>query len=505
MTTKIFVASAGSGKTTRLMDELDELLDQGVQPERIVYTTFTKAAATEARDRAIARFKLDEKKFRHFRTLNSFCYQNTANKKDIMSSLDYSKFGLKIGYKMRGYQSKITSLEDLNQNAGPGDELLTLDNYRRSKLCSYKDACKAQDDHQHSPDTLKHFAESYVNYKDEVRKGDFVDQIERYISEGFFPEVDYVFADEAQDFSALQWMVVDKIAQKAKTYFIAGDDKQAIYEFSGGDPKALIDKVGEREVLDKCYRLPANVLAYAEKIANNIETKTPYKISAVNGGGGVHHVQSLTGLPLDEGSWFMLARNKAYLPYFEKELLRQKMLYTCADSTKVPKGLVQAIETWKRLLAGEFVEARDVKPLYADFLKAGQHVAKGFKKVMAQAYDDDTMNYELLTEEYGLNAFSAWETTFCSISDKLKTYLKSVEEAGNFGSASRIELSTIHGTKGREADNVILLPDQSPKTWMAGQVKPDTEHRVFYVGATRAKQRLFIMAPLTDKFYQLPY
>ena len=50
----------------------------------------------------------------------------------------------------------------------------------------------------------------------------------------------------------------------------------------------------------------------------------------------------------------------------------------------------------------------------------------------------------------------------------------------------RINLSTIHGAKGGEAENVLLLADLPRKADEAYYIDPDNERRVFYVGITRA-------------------
>jgi superfamily I DNA/RNA helicase len=67
----------------------------------------------------------------------------------------------------------------------------------------------------------------------------------------------------------------------------------------------------------------------------------------------------------------------------------------------------------------------------------------------------------------------------------------------------RIQISTIHGSKGGEADNVLLLTDISPKTYASYQENEDDESRVFYVAATRAKQNLHIIMPRTGRYFQL--
>lgn len=64
-----------------------------------------------------------------------------------------------------------------------------------------------------------------------------------------------------------------------------------------------------------------------------------------------------------------------------------------------------------------------------------------------------------------------------------------------------IRVSTIHGAKGAEADNVVLYTDVSPATYE--QIDSDAEHRVWYVGITRARKKLFIIQPQSSCFYDL--
>ena len=68
----------------------------------------------------------------------------------------------------------------------------------------------------------------------------------------------------------------------------------------------------------------------------------------------------------------------------------------------------------------------------------------------------------------------------------------------------RITLSTIHGAKGGEAQNVVLLTDLSFNTMRGYERNPDDENRLFYVGATRTKEHLHIIRPQQDnKGYEL--
>ena len=71
----------------------------------------------------------------------------------------------------------------------------------------------------------------------------------------------------------------------------------------------------------------------------------------------------------------------------------------------------------------------------------------------------------------------------------------------------RIKVSTIHAAKGGEADNVILVLDNANKirqAVMRSITKSDEEHRVWYVGTTRAKKNIYLLqAKIERKGYQL--
>ena len=72
---------------------------------------------------------------------------------------------------------------------------------------------------------------------------------------------------------------------------------------------------------------------------------------------------------------------------------------------------------------------------------------------------------------------------------------------------SKIELSTIHGAKGRECENVILFTDYGTEEQrlflLEAERNPNAQHRLMFVGITRTKQRLYIMAPLTTQYYTI--
>ena len=74
-----------------------------------------------------------------------------------------------------------------------------------------------------------------------------------------------------------------------------------------------------------------------------------------------------------------------------------------------------------------------------------------------------------------------------------ETYIAMLRRGESLTKPPRVNINTIHAVKGGEADNVLLLSDMTYRTAEGYNVNPDNEHRVFYVGVTRAKKTLHII------------
>ena len=75
--------------------------------------------------------------------------------------------------------------------------------------------------------TLKHIHDNFLKYKKNYKLYDFNDIINNVLNR--VPDFDVVFIDEAQDLSPLQWKLYDKLKEKSKDVYLAGDDDQAIF------------------------------------------------------------------------------------------------------------------------------------------------------------------------------------------------------------------------------------------------------------------------------------
>jgi len=130
-------------------------------------------------------------------------------------------------------------------------------------------------------------------------------------------------------------------------------------------------------------------------------------------------------------------------------------------------------------------------------MSVGDRITRGFKKLPGLE-DQDMVNMQDLIVNHGLLADESmiWSEAMNKIPDGDRAYVTALLRRGEkFNGEPRITVSTIHGAKGGEADNVVLFTDLSPAAEQQMNVNSDDMHRVFYVGVTRTKENLFIVEP----------
>ena len=520
MTTKIILGPPGTGKTEYLLRKVEKKLEEGVKPNRIGYFAYTVKAANEARTRAIKKFtNLDKKDFIYFRTLHSLAFKQLGlSKDDVLKDNHYRELSELLGIKLSNTNRKM----DNNGFQMQDDIFAKVIDMARVRNITLKQQYQEMPHMQGGWMKIKYISDGITEYKRTRKLYDFTDMIIEFSKstrEDIIPKLDVLIIDEAQDLLPIQWEMVKKIMDKAGEVYIAGDDDQSIFKWAGANPSDLINLQGERYILDKSHRVPEAIHKVAVNLINKVDNRIPkvwmpktrvtkYGIIAdaegTNRGTVNHHVNRgsvYQQIQKDKGEWLVLTRDNYTLEQIADEMKTKGFYFSMHGQPSVSKKRLTAIMAWTNVAKNKKAITYDeVKTMY-HYMTVRRGVEYGHKG-LSNADPEANFTYEELCVYHGLlvPAHRIWHHALDRMPAHEVTYIVSLlRRKEKLNQEPRINLSTIHGAKGGEADNVALLSDLPRKADEAYYKDPDNERRVFYVGITRAKKNLHLVRSDTDR------
>lgn len=497
---EIILGPPGTGKTTTLLGMVEAELDRGTAPEQIGFVSFTKKAAAEARDRARDRFGLEKERFPWFRTLHSLCFQALGmTSADVLEGEKLMEFADWIGIPVT---AKHRRGEDEGRMFGNerGDRILQMENLSRVRSVDLREQYDRDSD-QLSWFEVERVSRGLAEYKASRGLYDFTDMLVMFARQGWSPPLEVLFVDEAQDLSMLQWHVVTKLAASCRRVVIAGDDDQAIYNWAGAAVDHFVDMPGRVRVLDQSYRVPVSVQRVADGIIGAIRHRRTKVWAPRDVPGEVRQIG------LDEVDWtdpeiLVLGRNALHLNAVQQRIRSSGYMYERSGNPSISDRRRRVLLTWEGLRRGQPQLVEDVVRVYEQ-MSSGVGVARGHKELRAFPRDAQVTIQDLQASG-GLLRTDVWHEALDRIPPVDREYIRAcLRRKERMSDSPRIRLSTIHGSKGGEAREVVLLTDMAARTHAEALANPEDEARVWYVAATRAKERLTIIRPSTDRHFRL--
>jgi len=486
----------GTGKTTTLLNMVDDALEAGILPHEIAFLAFTRKAAGEAKDRASKRFNLDPSNdLPFFRTLHSLALITTDIKHEqVMGNEQYRELSHAIGVSL-GSPGTTGIDDDLPTMVTSSDPILGIINLARLRRVSLREQYNLSDI-EYDWNTVSYVDRSLRDYKTAMNLYDFTDMLEMFVQQAdqCCPRFKICFLDEAQDLSPLQWEIAHALDEHSEKMYVAGDDDQAIYKWAGADVDHFINLPGGAEILSQSYRVPAQVHDIAENIVKRIHKRFPKRYEPKPAPGRVGRITSLDSLDMSEGSWLILAQAGYQLQPVAEELKSNGYLFNYRGHRSISEKISDAVNGWEQLRKGREVSGEVARKIYS-FMSLKTRVKRGFKKIPG-VDDKDFVTFDYLVADQGLLATTEmiWSEAMDKLPEVDRVYITALLRRGEkFNGQPRITASTIHGAKGGEADNVVLFTDLSPAADQSMRYNPDDMHRVFYVGVTRSKENLYIM------------
>lgn len=277
-----------------------------------------------------------------------------------------------------------------------------------------------------------------------------------------------------------------EVPYEGKVYSLAVDDYRTyfadrilthncLYLWGGADPMGMRifeeEYNAERKILTQSHRIPGLVHTLALGVIERIHDRVHKEYYPRAEKGIVKRFGYMGALDLVHGDdVLLLARSGVQKKAFEKYMLANKIPYSMEGGKP---GLYQskissAIRTYEKFRQGQPLNVSELELLQSQALPKYREAIRGhdFVEFLRVGYMK-TLN------------IPSWSYDFYASTDVTVS--------------PTIRISTIHGSKGRESDRVVVDTGMTQRILSGLDKDPDSEARVFYVAVTRAKQRLDIL------------
>lgn len=327
------LAGPGSGKTTVITHRIKRLLEAGVDPSGILVITFTKAAATEMKERFLRLAREEDEKRKQaeqraggsrtgaekpfFGTADPGPRRREACGTSLEAAGSRVSFGtfhsvfyhiLKWAYRFpagnvisgeekRQYFKKFLdeSEMEVEDEAEFISSIINEISYVKGERLDLKYYYS-----QNCPEEW--FKKLYDGYDEMLKttgKIDFDDMLvmchelfteRKDILAAWQKKFKYILVDEFQDINLLQYQVVRMLALPENNLFIVGDDDQSIYRFRGAKPEIMLgfekDFPGTKRVLlGTNYRSTKEIVETSLRLIEHNKVRFDKKLEPFRGSG----------------------------------------------------------------------------------------------------------------------------------------------------------------------------------------------------------------------------
>ena len=576
----IVVSNPGTGKTTTLSLKVIELLKDGASPESILCITFTdkaKKAMFDAIYDAGRGIFSDEDLMRiNIHTFHSFTYnyladaglihdniiENNLMRFSILNSLEknhtttYDK-----DYLISNIVPKMENAIRYTKSFGIIPDEIDVTKARSILGEIYEESSSYSLDEMNV--FLEHFILAYREY--EESKGDSVDYtdvlltfIEKFRGDRF----DHVLVDEMQDMNRIE---ADIVRLVAKSMFLVGDAKQAIFGFQGGSVKNFekFHDTCERKLLSTSRRSVHQILDYSREyflgrtenpneVKKELEAFTSHQTGMVpriiSTNATLSRILDIIRANPDKKVGVITSTNSRIIE-ISKFLDANGVTYSSTSSQATGQYAKDEIRCFIRGLLSPNIKDKVLATFtvfsphtlqeafaFSNSLKADNHA--GFASIKSWGTEMHRTDLDMI---YGKTILPVcvskgfeWFATAVSVKNEIDQYMAlgsptldglldfmaiGEESYMEQESKSNVTLTTIHKAKGREFDVVVYVPGKSPKSSFVDRitqsillasgidVRTELEEeslRRDFVAFTRAKEQLVIIAKDKDaKRYHL--
>ncbi len=450
-------ASAGSGKTTTIVRCLDYISANA----DVMMLAFNRAIRDELQTRVPSYINVN--------TLHGFGYgmlRMNLGGKIILADSKIFNIGVKMVERWQITENKYSYVARINKIVDfMRYNLLYDDNDQILEMLGKYGVNVFGDEIFHAKEVLD---SSNKKVHEQI---DYADMIYLPAVRNFkIKKFDVVIVDEAQDLNKAQHEIIKKMLKPKGRLISVGDEFQSIYMFAGADSDSFenIKNIVPNTVdmpLSVCYRSTKAIVRHAQEIVPSIEYFEGADEGVEPRDGSVNEI-------MDKA--FVLCRNtKPLIQLFI--ILLKRGLKANIKGKEIGDGIINVIKKTNQKTVEGMLKHLGVHKIKLKSKLLSKGIIKTDKHPQMLEYDEKVEIIGLLAERF---------SSVKQLIDFISTIFLDEKIPG-------IILSTIHKSKGLEADKVyILCPHLMPSQFAITPEALKQEQNLMYVARTRAKKEL---------------
>lgn len=299
-------------------------------------------------------------------------------------------------------------------------------------------------------------------------------------------QYDWVLVDEAQDTNPVRREIAKMLCKPNGRMIWVGDKHQAIYGFTGADADAVDQIVREFQCtelpLTVTYRCPKNIVSAAKAYVSHIEAHESApdgKVVSVSQEDFLKNISNLT--PKDA----ILCRKNAPLVKTAYQLIRRGIACQIEGKSDLGQQILLMLNKWKRVkhLSDFLDKLKDWELAQIQKQSDDKGIVKKGREMVVEAIMDRVDVIRALCE--GCPDLACVRTKVQNMFGDLKEGEK----------PSRVILSSVHKSKGREWQNVYILGfgEHMPSKMAKQAWQKEQEKNLIYVAMTRSQSTLTLV------------
>lgn len=499
----------GTGKTTRLIKSIDDLINTGIiyNLSDTCICTFRKEMAFDIVEKLRNKFDIKKGDLARISTIHGICKRLlNIPKNAVVETKHIKEFMVKSGLEYSENESDIIDPTDSGKQK-TGNILMDAYKWNYELKTEKTDFSEYPNLHRLSDVIeIETFIEEYDHYKQVKGIYDFTDMLRGVIDNDMSPGTKVLIVDEFQDLSPIQIKIFTLWAACAECVVIAGDPYQSIYPFWGATPDYFNDYVANTEILPTSRRFGASIWDFSKGILETAGYSDIPQIEATGTSSEVKQIDAgdyMNAIPNFTSNTFHLVRCN-YMAYsIAKELINAGILfkgnYGWSDNQLTAvnaiitfkntgylhkKGLIELIKIHPE---SHFKNRTDELQTSISNSMKSDYTKQDIKKILSplSIHADDNFINSISKEPY---------LEFSDLTDfnksKYRVVLEKRDEPQN---TITVSLGTVHSAKGREADNVFIWNETNRRINIScsNEDQLKDEARVWFVATTRTRNNLY--------------